>query len=95
MSFKEDLKKQICGYISSPENIIDETIKANCKSIELLTEKQMADICAIRRNNLASANRFKYSLDDLDLIIETIDSNPYSGFAKLRNAIRQIEFILE
>ncbi len=95
MSFEKDLKRQIERYILSPENIIDETIKTNCKDVELLTEKQMADICAIRRNNLSSANKFKYSLDDLDLIIETIDSNPHSGFAKLRDAVRQIEIILE
>lgn len=69
MSFENDLKKQIETYIFFPENIIDEVIKANCKSVELLTEKQMADICAIRRNNLSSANKFKYSLDELDLII--------------------------
>lgn len=95
MSFENDLKKQIETYIFFPENIIDEVIKANCKSVDLLTEKQMADICAIRRNNLSYANKFKYSLDDLDLIIKTIDSNPYSGFAKLRDAVRQIEIILE
>lgn len=94
MSFENDLKKQIEGYILFPENIIDETIKANCKSVELLTEKQMADICAVRRNISVTANKFKYSHDDLELIIKTVDSDPSSSFAKLRNAVRQIEFIL-
>ncbi len=54
MSFENDLKKQIETYIFFPENIIDEVIKANCKSVELLTEKQMADICAIRRTACVS-----------------------------------------
>lgn len=94
MSFSKDLAKQIERYILFPENIIDEVIKANCKSVELLTEKQMADICAIRRNACVSASKFRYSLDDLDLIIKTVDSNPTSSFAKLRDSIRQIEFIL-
>ena len=94
MSFEKDLKKQIERYILFPENVIDEVIKANCKSVELLTEKQMADICAIRRNTCVTASKFRYSLDDLDLIIKTIDSDPNSTFAKLRDAVRQIEFIL-
>lgn len=94
MSFEKDLKKQIEAYILFPENVIDEVIKANCKSVELLTEKQMADICAIRRNTCVTASKFRYSLDDLDLIIKTIDSDPNSSFAKLRDAVRQIEFIL-
>ena len=94
MSLENDLKKQIETYIFFPENIIDEVIKANCKSVELLTEKQMADICAIRRTACVSANKFRYSIDDLDLIIKTIDTNPNSSFAKLRDAVRQIEFIL-
>ena len=93
MSFKKDLASQIQGYILFPENVIDEAIKQNCKSVDL-TEKQMADICAVRRNNLAAAKRFMYSLEDLDLIIEAVDRNPQSGFAKLRDAVRQIEFIL-
>lgn len=94
MSFKKDLAKQIEGYILFPENIIDEVIKSKCKSVELLDEKQMADICSIRRNACVSASKFNYSLDDLDLIIKTIDSDPNSSFAKLRDAVRQIEFIL-
>ncbi|HAX83523.1 MAG TPA: hypothetical protein DCY15_03280 [Ruminococcaceae bacterium] len=94
MSFSKDLSKQIENYILFPENIIDEVIKANCKSVELLSEKQMADICAVRRNICVTANKFKYSLDDLDLIIQTVDSDPTSSFARLRNAVRQIEFIL-
>lgn len=94
MSFSNDLAKQIEGYILFPENIIDETIRANCKSVELLTEEQMADICAVRRNAFVSASKFKYSLEDLDLIIKTVDSDPDSSFARLRDAIRQIEFIL-
>ena len=94
MSFEKDLKKQIEAYILFPENVIDEVIKANCKSVELLSEKQMADICAIRRNTCVTASKFRYSLDDLDLIIKTIDSDPNSSFAKLRDAVRQIEFIL-
>lgn len=95
MSFEKDLKKQIEAYILFPENVIDEVIKANCKSVELLSEKQMADICAIRRNTCVTASKFRYSLDDLDLIIKTIDSDPNSSFAKLRDAVRQIEFILD
>ena len=94
MSFKKDLASQIQGYILFPENVIDEAIKQNCKSVDLLTEKQMADICAVRRNNLAAAKRFMYSLEDLDLIITAVDRNPQSSFAKLRDAVRQIEFIL-
>ncbi|MDY5933898.1 MAG: hypothetical protein SPJ31_01220 [Oscillospiraceae bacterium] len=94
MSFKKDLASQIQGYILFPENVIDEAIKQNCKSVDLLTEKQMADICAVRRNNLAVAKRFMYSLEDLDLIITAVDRNPQSSFAKLRDAVRQIEFIL-
>lgn len=94
MSFEKDLKKQIETYILFPENILDEVIKANCKSVELLSEKQMADICAIRRNTCVTASKFRYSLDDLDLIIKTIDNDPNSAFAKLRDAVRQIEFIL-
>ena len=89
-----NLASQIQGYILFPENVIDEAIKQNCKSVDLLTEKQMADICAVRRNNLAAAKRFMYSLEDLDLIITAVDRNPQSGFAKLRDAVRQIEFIL-
>ena len=58
MSFKKDLASQIQGYILFPENVIDEAIKQNCKSVDLLTEKQMADICAVRRNNLAAAKKF-------------------------------------
>lgn len=95
MSFEKDLRKQIEGYILFPENIIDEAIKANCKSVELLDEKQMADICAIRRSNSSAAGKFRYSLDELDLIIKTVDTDPTSSFAKLRDVIRQIEFILE
>lgn len=95
MSFSIDLSKQIENYILYPENIIDEVIRTKCKDIHSLTEKQMADICAIRRNTFVTANKFKYSLDDLDLIIKTIDSDPHSSFAKLRDAIRQIEFILD
>ena len=95
MSFEKDLRKQIEGYILFPENIIDEAIKNNCKSVELLDEKQMADICAIRRNNYTAANKFKYSLEELDLIIKTIDTDPTSSFAKLRDIISQIEFILD
>ena len=89
MSFKKDLASQIQGYILFPENVIDEAIKQNCKSVDLLT-----DICAVRRNNLAAAKRFMYSLEDLDLIITAVDRNPQSSFAKLRDAVRQIEFIL-
>ncbi len=95
MSFEKDLRKQIEGYILFPENIIDEAIKSNCKSVELLDEKQMVDICAIRRNNCAAANKFRYSLDELDLIIKTVNTDPTSSFAKLRDIIRQIEFILD
>lgn len=95
MSFKKDLAKQIEGYILFPENIIDEVIKEKYKSVELLDEKQMADICAIRRNACTSASKFMYSLDELDLIIKTVDSDPTSSFARLRDAIRQIEFILD
>lgn len=95
MSFKNDLLKQVKSFIASPENILDEAIKANCKNPDLLTEKQLADICSTRRNNLSSARKFIYSLDELDLIIEAIDSDPFSGFAKLKDAVRQIEFILE
>lgn len=94
MGFKRNLVNQIKAYIEAPENIIDEAIKAYCKNPDLLTEKQLSDICSIRRNNLNSAAKFVYSLDELDLIIEIIDSDPSSGFAKLKDAISQIEMIL-
>ena len=35
-----------------------------------------------------------YTLEDRDLIITAVDRNPQSSFAKLRDAVRQIEFIL-
>lgn len=95
MSFKNDLANQIRKYIQSPENIIDEVIRDNCTDIDALSEKQMADICAIRRNNCLRAQKFPYSLEELDLIISSVDRDPFSGFAKLRDAIRQIEFILD
>lgn len=95
MSFKNNLLNQVKSYIDKPENVIDESIRRNCIEVEVLTERQLADLCAIRRNTLRIARRFPYSYDELELIIETIDSNPESSFAKLRDAIRQIEFILE
>lgn len=94
MSFNNDLTKQINNYILFPENIIDEVIRANCKNADQLSESQKADICAIRRNSLVYAKNFNYSLEELDLIIATIDSNPNSSFARLRDAVTQIEFIL-
>lgn len=95
MSFKNDLANQIRKYVQSPENIIDEVIADRHPDIDSLTEKQMADICAVRRSNRLKAQKFPYSLEELDLIIATVDSDPFSGFARLRDAIRQIEFILD
>lgn len=95
MSFRNDLLNQIKTYIDSPENIIDEVIKAKCTNPESLCEKQLADICSVRRNNLSLERQFIYSPEDLDLIISTVDSDPLSCFAKLKDAIQQIEFILE
>lgn len=95
MSFKSNLLTQIKTYIRSPENIIDEAIGKFCKNPEALTEKELADICSIRRNNLSLARKFVYSLDELDLIISVIDSDPSSCFAMLKDAVSQIEMILE
>ncbi len=95
MSFKKDLAKQIEGYILFPDYLIEAVINEKCLILALLEQKQKADICAIRRNACTSANKFMYSLDELDLIIKTVDSDPTSSFARLRDAIRQIEFILD
>lgn len=94
MSFKKDLTEEIQRFIDSPENIIDLTIKENVERVEDLSEKQMADICAVRRNNRSSADKFKYTREELELIIATVDSDPKSSFAKLGDALRQIDFIL-
>ncbi len=95
MSFRNDLANQIRKYIQSPENILDEVIRDKCTDVNALSEKQMADICAIRRNNYLKAQKFPYSAEELDLIITAVDRDPFSCFAKLKDAIRQIEFILD